>query len=147
MYVIVQHILNSWKIYFSNVSWNTHSDTSFSWWDTPGNTWKYTGKNFFFTPGKILFRRVSELNNKVSLPIYMLILLLLITVKYIIKFCFQVRDIYWHNSHKFWYFAMPFNGILKWCLFPRHFLVEGHNRGNSEYLPPEYLPPDLMSRK
>ena len=41
-----------------------------------------------------IFRRVSELNNKVSLPIYMPILLLLITVKHIIKFCFQVKDIY-----------------------------------------------------
>ena len=49
---------------------------------------------FFFTPGKILFRRVSELNNKVSLPIYIPILLLLITVKHIIKFCSQVKDIY-----------------------------------------------------
>ena len=48
----------------------------------------------FFTLGKILFRRVSELNNKVSLPIYMPILLLLITVKHKIKFCFQVKDIY-----------------------------------------------------
>ena len=49
---------------------------------------------YFFTPAKILFRRVSELNNKVSLPIYIPILLLLITVKHIIKFCFQVKDIY-----------------------------------------------------
>ena len=30
---------------------------------------------------------------------------------------------------------MPFNGIQKWCLFPGHFPIEGHDRGNSEYPP------------